>query len=104
MPLGESDTTLAENFADHFLTKISNIRESLKSYKQFEPCVRDVPRISQFNELNEDDVKSLISDLNTKSSKLDILPTHVLKTYIHGLLPTLTRLVNISLRDGVFPS
>jgi len=40
MPEGESDTAIAENFADHFLDKINKIRDALASFEKFTPNTR----------------------------------------------------------------
>ena len=40
----------------------------------------------------------------TKSCELDALPAKLLKDCLDDILPTITNLVNISLRDGVFAS
>ena len=42
--------------------------------------------------------------MKTKSCKLDALPTKLLRECIDSILPTITSLVNISLRDSVFAS
>ena len=105
LPSGESDTFLADHFADHFMDKISKIRDSLKGFKQFEPQEREGSLgMNTFKDLTEDEIRKLISEMNTTSSELDILPTKVLKMYLHELLSSITSLVNLSLREGVFPS
>ena len=42
--------------------------------------------------------------MKTKSCKLDVLPTKLLKECIDSILPAITNLVNMSLQDGVFAS
>ena len=104
MPIGQDDTTLAEKFADHFMNKIQNIREFLKEFENHKPCHKDTPIFDTFQELNTEDIKKLITQLQTKSCELDVLPTHILKLYLNELLSIITKLVNLSLKQGVFPS
>ena len=40
--------------------------------------------------------------MSTKSSKLDVLPTKVLKEIIKSLLPLLTKIINLLLTEGLF--
>jgi hypothetical protein len=54
-------------------------------------------------ELSMEEMKKIINELNTKSCELDILPTHVLKSFLNELLPFITKLVNLSQSKGVFP-
>ena len=104
MPLGENENTLAEKFADHFMSKIDKIRQALKDFQNFKPDVKDVPRFDDFQDLTEDEIRTLISELQTKTSELDILPTNVLKSFLDELLPIITKLANLSLKQGIFPS
>ena len=39
----------------------------------------------------------------TESCLLDPVPTFLLKDYVEILLPSITKLVNLSLAEGVFP-
>ena len=41
--------------------------------------------------------------LQTKFSELDVLPTKVLKDFLNELLPSITKLINLSFAQGVFP-
>ena len=40
--------------------------------------------------------------MKTKSCELDVLPTHILKEMLEDLLPTITKIINISLTKGIF--
>lgn len=104
LPQGKSSDTLAEQFADFFMEKISKIRQSLSELQDFKPQVKDVQNFEEFTELTQVEVKRLISELNTTSSELDILPTRILKSYVDPLLPNITNLVNLLLKQGVFPT
>ena len=47
-------------------------------------------------------LRSYISKMKTKSCELDVLPTHILKKMLDDLLPTITKMINISLPNGIF--
>ena len=104
LPSGESDSSLAESFADHFINKIDKIRDSLTNFKNFEPEIKNVPSFDRFESLTADEIRKLINELQTKSCELDILPTNILKLFLDELLPVVTKLVNLSLKQGVFPA
>ena len=61
---GESDTAIAENFADHFLDKINKIRDALASFEKFTPDHKEVPCFGMFEKLNQDKVKTIIFKQN----------------------------------------
>ena len=65
--------------------------------------MKNVPSFTIFEELSEDEIKKMIGQLQTKSSELDVLPTKVLKGFQNELLPSITKLVNLSHAQGVFP-
>ena len=47
-------------------------------------------------------LKKIIMSMPTKSCKLDVMPTKVLKEIIKPLLPLLTKMINLSLTEGLF--
>ena len=62
------------------------------------------PSLAEFRSFDQMEVKKIIIDMKTKTCELDALPTKLLKDCLDHILPTITDLVNISLRDGVFAS
>ena len=48
------------------------------------------------------EVESLIKKHNTKSCELNIVLTHFLKDNLDAFLPIITKLVNLSLKHGIF--
>ena len=103
MPPGKGDNILAEEFAEYFMNKISKIRDSLKDYPNYKPLRKEISVFDHFVEFSEAEIKMLISELNTKSCEIDILPASLLKMHLDKLLPVITKLVNLSLQQGVFP-
>ena len=106
LPSAENDENLANEFADYFMDKISKIRNSLSNVPDYCPGEADtsVPSLESFEPLSQDEVKAIISALGTKSCESDVIPTKLLKKCLSGLLPCITKKVNLSLSSGVFPS
>ena len=50
------------------------------------------------------EVLKFIKEAPSKTCSLDPCPTHIVKQCIDILLPSLTKLVNLSLKNGIFPN
>ena len=105
LPDHVSEKSLADSFSDFFISKISRIRDL---FKDVPPSV-DLPDIppksfDDFNAVTESEIRKFILASPTKSCQLDPWPTFLVKDYVDILLPSVTKLINLSLRDGTFPS
>ena len=60
--------------------------------------------MEKFDTVSEEDVRKIICKLPNKSCSLDVLPTWLLKQCMPTILPTLTKIINISLKSGIFPT
>jgi len=60
--------------------------------------------LTSFNCVSEQDLRKLITASNAKSCHLDPMPTRLVLDSLDVLLPTLTRIVNMSLANCVMPS
>ena len=64
----------------------------------------DPPKLTVFTQVTQDEIGKIISKSPTKSCLLDPLPTFLIKECtINILLPSITKLVNCSLREGLVP-
>ena len=52
--------------------------------------------------MTRQEVSKVISNLKSKSCELDPIPTAVLKVILPKILPLITKIVNMSLGDGIF--
>ena len=102
LPPGKTDNQLAEDFVEFFMNKIQTIRGNLADHPLYKPKPTNIPKFDTFKKLREEDVKKIISKMKTKSCELDALPTHILKEMLDDLLPTITKIINISLTNGIF--
>ena len=96
---------MADHFATFFSNKIIKIRESFSSSESCNivhpPC--DPPKLTVYTQLTQDEIGKIISKSPTKSCLLDPLPTFLIKECIDILLPSIIKLVNCSLREGLVP-
>ena len=103
-PLSECDSyeQLAEDFADHFMTKIKNICDNLDIFPKYNPPIRQTPELTQFNGLTMDEVQEIVNNVQAKTCNSDPIPTKVLKEISPLLIEQITDIINISLTEGVF--
>ena len=101
-PEHTSNEELAESFASHFQGKIDKIRDLLKDKPHYSPEAEGMPELKCFAPMMQQEVSEVISNLKSKSCKLDPIPTTVLKVMVPKILPLITKIVNTSLGDGVF--
>ena len=66
------------------------------------PWHKEIPSLSQFDPMTSEEVTRIISSMATKSCKLDAIPTSVLKQITPSIVPTITKIINISLTQGIF--
>ena len=101
-PEHTSNEELAESFASHFQGKIDKIRDLLKDKPCYSPEADDMPELKCFAPMTQQEVSEVISNLKSKSCELDPIPTTVLKVMLPKILPLITKIVNMSLGDGIF--
>ena len=93
LPPSDDKNKLADEFANYFIEKIQKIREQLNSYDKYMPWHKEIPSLSQFDPM---------TSMATKSCKLDAIPTSVCKQITLSIVPTITKIINISLTQGIF--
>ena len=101
--------TLANDFGRFFIKKITDIRTKLDSYDSAaslrdddEPSVAG-PLFTTFEPVTPDYVRKLIVNSPNKSCASDLVPTTIVKDCVDVLLPVVTTMINLSLKDGFFP-
>ena len=108
-PPSSDDTALANLFADFFTGKINKIHQGLVDRKM---CVGSSPpdikvcgtEFCNFTEVTLEEIKKFSRKPLSKSCELDPLPVLVLKGCLTVLLPTIMRIINLSLSTGVVPN
>ncbi len=96
---------LAEEFSQFFIGKVQKIRQKLDSIPvtcdYIDPVCSSC--LDTFQPMSEESVRKLISKSPSKSCDLDPFPTDFVKKCLDLLLPVITRIINLSLEQGVFP-
>ena len=104
LPSCTGEKSLENRFGTFFIDKINKIRNTFsKCTSKCVPEERKPPSFSSFQVVSEMEVHKFIKDSPSKTCSLDPWPTFLVKRCIDILLPSVTKLVNLSLQDGVFP-
>ena len=85
-PANIDNEDLANKFADFFLNKIKKIRLDLEGCPKYEPQERECKILDNLAPLSEDEVKSIICDMPTKTCELDVIPTKVFKNVLGAII------------------
>ena len=103
-PLPEcySHEQLAEDFADHFMMKIKNIRDSLDIFPKYNPPMRHTPKLTQFNSLAVEEVQEMVNNMQAKACDGDPIPAKVFKAISPLTIEQIADIINISLTEGEF--
>ena len=97
LPPHKSEKSLANKFASFFHQKI-RIRDMFTASSTVViPPICTPTNLPRFNEVSENEVLKIIKNSPTKSYLLDPVPTFLLKYCVEILLPSITKLVNLSL-------
>ena len=108
LPSSLSGQSLSDSFASFFSDKIEKLRLAFSPTTSSDPHhphpPSPPPDFSSFTPASEDEIRKLIFDSPNKQCDLDPIPTWLLKKCLPVLLPTITRIVNMSLTSGTFPS
>lgn len=105
LPSQHSDEELPDVFAKYFHDKIAKFRYELDKFNI--ACNFDVfegVSIESFKEISEETVKEIIMKSPSKYCDLDPIPTFLVTSCIDDLLPSITKIINISLQSGSVPA
>ena len=82
---------------NYFLEKILNIRKLFNGIPNYKPNATDIPQLNQFSILSETQLYKIIMEMPSTTCELDIIPTEFLKKVLMHCIPTITKVVNLSL-------
>ena len=98
---------LPELLNNYFISKISKIRSSFDTQKACDTnsnvLIFNGNRLSNFDQLSQKEIKSIILSSPCKSCSLDPLPSNILFEHIDLFIHCITSIVNESLINGVMP-
>ena len=72
------------------------------SIEAYNPEISSIPKLHQFTPMTESEVKTIIMAMKSKSCETDPIPTHIFKQLLPSVIPTVTKIVNLSLSEGEF--
>jgi exonuclease III len=115
LPCNSSTKELADRFCQFFTDKIYKIRNDLTTIQSSQvtptdnPCpssdsLPHPPVFSNFEPVTEEEVRKMIMSTKTKSCSQDPIPTSLLKDCLSTLLPVITKMVNLSMSQGLVPA
>ena len=116
LPACNSNKELANEFNTFSTDKIQKIRKELNCYKiqqRITNTSENTPEMSNlsddialkgFRQVNIEETTKYIMKAPSKSCELDPIPIDLLKEVIHKISPTLTDVINTSLKQGTFPT
>lgn len=97
---------LANRFNEYFFRKIELIRENVDSIVVESPLVEyrnPEIKLASFEILSFEDIHDVIMQLSSASCKLDPIPSWLVKRCSLELIPFITKIVNLSLQEGLVP-
>ena len=113
LPLPPHDDTkvLATEFSNFFENKIDKIRFQLDNERPKDGPNIQIPGPPNFNGnpmqhfaiMDKEEIRKIIRDMPPKHSKLDPVPTWIVKECIDEYLPIITEIINTSLTLGIMP-
>ena len=114
LPQYNSALELATRFNKFFVEKILNIRQELNAISihlsTSDSSMPEIPHklitsvLDTFNPTDNDEIRKIIMSTKSNQCALDPIPTRLLKNCLEVLLPIITKIVNLSLSDGVMPT
>ena len=106
IPSHASKLSLADDFATYLENKIDVIQRDIGSNVVTNPDTEDgcQPSLCSITPLSEDEVSKLIMSLSSATCDNDPMPSFLVKECLDVILQNITRIVNLSLERGEFPS
>ena len=102
-PAHKDKQSFTEEFVNYFQDKFLQIRKWFDGIPGHEePTDFSVPQLRRFAPLTEKEVSLIIKWMKTKSCELDYIPTDILKQMLPKVIGLITKIVNMSLKQGVF--
>ena len=78
LPMGTTDSQLAEDFANFFLNTIDKIRKELTNIPAYQPNERDAPKPKNFTAVTQSQLEKTVKAMPTKSCQLNAIPINKL--------------------------
>ena len=112
LPNGDSESITAEKMSDFYVEKVSKIRKIIQdsgtpikttNNNSIDSTGHKNTSLLKFKHMTMNELKTLVSSLKKKSSKLDPVPTTILMKVIDILYPFILHMVNSAISECSFP-
>ena len=107
LPSHTETQDMAQQFAQFFNDKIDRIRDEIRHNQEpgspDEQIGVNPPQMDSFAPVSEEEMRKIILNSNSKYCTLDPIPTSLVKSCLDTLLPTICRIVNLSLQTSCVP-
>ncbi|PFX29714.1 putative RNA-directed DNA polymerase from transposon X-element [Stylophora pistillata] len=106
LPPHDDPVLLANKFGEFFVKKIELIKDSISDIEVNPPysdTAAPAVELDSFSPLSVEDVCNIISTSSNASCSLDPIPTWLVKSCLDVLAPSITRMVNLSIRHAYVP-
>ena len=104
LPSFVDEKSLSYRYGLFFIDKIKKISDTFKyTRSKVLQTDKEPPTFSPFQVVTDKKVLKFIKVAPLQTCSLDPGPTHIVKQCIDILLSSLTKLVNLSLKNGIFP-
>lgn len=106
LPEHTCEKSLADTFSSYFINKIATIRAGFATDSHSIDLQPDTnpPVFTRFTPMCEEEVLKIIKSSPPKSCSLDPWPTFLILECLDILISPITKLINLSLAEGCFPS
>lgn len=112
LPDAKSDHILANTFNEFFINKVVKIRNTITNsatpddistaHQTLFPASNAT--FGEFNKATEEEVRQIIAKSSSATCNQDPIPTNLLKQNVDAVIPIITKIINKSLEDGIFPT
>ncbi len=102
----ENPLILANRFGEFFYEKIELVKAEFDKVSVDPPHVDfrfPSEKLESFSLLSEDEVRKIVMQSLNASSQLDPIPTWLVKICCDELTPVITKMVNLSISEGIVP-
>ena len=103
LPSFNDPVDCANKFVKFFSDKISLIHQNLAPSCAEQNAIYNGPTLSEFNAVMPDEANAILANMKPKTSYLDPIPTHILKSCSNIAIPLLCYIANKSLSSGSLP-
>lgn len=109
LPSSNSPSDLATSFLNFFDDKITKLCNAIpfcvnSTDTTIPSNLQKPPSLTNFVLASREEIRNFILSSTDSSCSLDVIPTKLLKSCIDALVDPITRLINLSLSEGVFPT